>query len=120
MALRGFGRYLREAREGLGWTQAELAERLSTSTTTISNIEREETVPSVEQFNALVVALGSRISAEVLLQRMGFSLTPLAVSRLPRSLVADLLSLPPDDLANLAGLTSRLARVVRSQGEPSQ
>lgn len=119
MAARGFGPYLRKARESLGWTQADLAERLSTSTTTISNIEREETVPSVEQFNALIVALGSRISAEGLLQRMGFTLMPTMAARLPRSLVADLLSLPPEDLANLAGLVNRLSRVTRSPGEPS-
>ena len=119
MPKKGYGHRIRAARSAKGWSQRELADRLGTSESTISNLEREQHPPTVpEQVNSLCVALS--LSPELLLADMGVELPPPAAARLPRSLVRDLLSLPPDDLANLAGLTSRLARVTRSQGEPSQ
>ena len=108
MAKTGFGKLLRDARETLGWTQIELAERMQTSATTISNLEREESVPSVEQVNALVLAL--RISPEQLLGAMGVRLTPPAAARLPRSLVTSLLALDPVVLQGVTLLVERAAQ----------
>lgn len=104
---------LRGAREVRGWTQLELAERLETSTTTISNMEREETVPSVEQVNALVVALG--LSPEELLRAMGVRLTPLAASKLPKELIQSLLALDPETLQGVTRLAAQAARATPQQ-----
>lgn len=105
MANRGFGQLAREARERKSWTQADLADRLQTSTTTISNIEREETTPSIDQVNQLCVALN--LSPEAFLQAMGAQLTPPAAAKLPRDLVQELLSRTPEELDALALLLSR-------------
>jgi putative transcriptional regulator len=40
------GNRLREAREGRGWTQAELAERIGVSRKTVNTIENRVFVPS--------------------------------------------------------------------------
>ena len=111
--MRGFGKLLREARELRGWTQKDLAERLDTSTTTISNMEREETMPSVEQVNALVIAL--QLSPEDLLRAMGVRLTPLAAARLPRDLVQALLALDP---LVLQGVTTLVVQAAQAPAPP--
>ena len=106
---RDFGGYIREARKNRGLTQEELAERLGTSPTTVSNWEREEVGPDREQVNAIVVALG--LSPEVLLSRMGYRLTPPAASRLPRELLRLLLEMSPaQHQALLEILTPTMAR----------
>ena len=104
---KGFGQLVRDARERKGWTQVDLAERMQTSATTVSNIEREETIPSIDQVNQLVVALS--LSPELLLQAMGVQLTPPAAAKLPRDLVLELLSRTPEELDALALLLSRTA-----------
>lgn len=108
MAAKGFGQLVKEARELRGLTQVDLAERLNTSNTTVSNIEREETFPSPDQVNGLVVALG--MSPELLLAAMGFQLTPPAAARLPRTLVQGLLEMTPEELAGLEYLVLRRVR----------
>jgi len=77
------GDYIREARQGRGWNQSELAERVSASTTTVSNWERGITKPGLDDINALCSALG--LSADVLLGKLGVTLTPPAEARLPRA-----------------------------------
>jgi len=85
------GDYIREARQGRGWNQSELAERVSASTTTVSNWERGITKPGLDDINALCSALG--LSADVLLGKLGVTLTPPAAARLPRELVQAALQL---------------------------
>ncbi len=63
-----YGEIIREARERRGWTQQELADALSSSTTSISNWERQNTRPSIEDTNALcrlLGELGSQVLDEV-------------------------------------------------------
>lgn len=110
MATRGYGNYLRAARELAGWTQADLAERVSVSTTTVSNWEREESVPNADQVNALVLAL--RLSAEELLRMLGYQLTPPAAARLPRELVSALLAMDEETLRGVTLLASRAAQAI--------
>lgn len=117
MAQAGFGKLLRDARETLGWTQLELAERMQTSATTISNLEREQSMPSVEQVNALVIAL--HISPEQLLGAMGVRLTPPAAARLPRSLVMSLLSLDPVVLQGVTLLVEQAA-LAKHEGDDAR
>jgi len=96
------GRYLREARNREGLTQEDLADRVGASPTTVSNWERDVTMPGIEDVNPLVVTL--RLSPEVMLQKMGVLLTPPAAARLPRELVLSLLELRPEELATIQKL----------------
>lgn len=119
MSRRGFGARIRAAREMRGWSQRELGDRLNVHESTISNLEREQHPPTVpEQVNALCLALS--LSPEVLLKDMGIDLTPPTAARLPRRLVLDLLSLPPEDLESVVGLVHRLARVAQPPGAQTQ
>lgn len=108
----GFGAYIRDARKLAGLTQEQLAERVSTpdataSATAVSNWENEMNPPSVEHFNRLVVAL--RLSAEELLQRMGYNVTPPAAAKLPQTLVRALLALDEEALRGVTILAERAA-----------
>lgn len=95
----GFGEMIRQARTERGWTQTELGERVEEAMTTISNWETERIRPSIEQGNALVIALG--LSAEMYWRACGVVLTPPAAARLPRTLLEKLLALPPEKLRSL-------------------
>lgn len=90
---------IRQARLDRGWTQPELAERTGETVTTVSNWETERVRPSIEQGNAIIVALG--LSAERYWQACGALLTPPTVARLPRTLLEKLLALPPEKLRSL-------------------
>lgn len=57
MALLGFGELIRDARQQRGWNQAELAEHVGAVATTVSRWETEQRRPSIEEGNALVLAL---------------------------------------------------------------
>lgn len=109
MARQSFGAAIREAREHAGLTQAELAERIGTSASTISNLEREQHPPTVpDQVNALAAALP--LSTETLLRAMGVTLTSPAAARLPKRLIDALLQLDQETLAGLTLLAERAAR----------
>lgn len=93
--IRGYGRLIAEARDRRGWTQAELAERIGVSPSTISNLEREQHPPTVpEEVNLLVTALG--LSPEDLLRSMGVEMAPPLAARLPRQLLALLIEMTPE------------------------
>lgn len=113
-----WGRFLAGARKRAGLTQQQLADKLGVERTAVTKWETQGRLPDVHHINALVAALP--VSAESLLEAMGVKLSSPPVTKLPPLLVRDLLSLPPEDLANVAGLVARLSRVVRSQGGPSQ
>jgi transcriptional regulator with XRE-family HTH domain len=98
----GYGQMIREARESIGMTVEQLAERLGRAPSTVRRIEAESVEPSVAQINILVAALP--LSAEGLLRAMGVHLTPPAAARLPRRLVQALLAMPPQRLAALTEL----------------
>ncbi len=94
-------------------TQRELADRLVTSESTISNLEREQHRPIVpDQVNGLIIAL--RLSAEELLSAMGVNLTTPAAARLPHVLVSSLLRLSPDELDAIMTLAMHAAGTERS------
>jgi len=108
----GYGAYIREQRKAAGLTQEDLAARISTpeataSAAAVSNWENELNPPSVEHFNRLVIAL--RLSAEELLQRLGYHVTPPAAARLPQSLVRGLLALDDEALRGVTLLVERAA-----------
>lgn len=48
----GYGQYIREARKARGMTQLELADRMNTSASTISNLEREQHPPTGSPISA--------------------------------------------------------------------
>jgi putative transcriptional regulator len=54
---------LREARGGLGWTQAELAERVGVSRKTINTVENGVFTPSTALALKLARALGKPVEA---------------------------------------------------------
>ena len=54
---------LREKRTGLGWTQAELAERIGVSRKTINTIENGVFVPSTVLALKLAKAFGTNVEA---------------------------------------------------------
>lgn len=89
-------------------TQVELAERLRASVTTISNWEREVTKPALEDIDPLCVALS--LSPDVLLLKLGVTLTPPAAAKLPRELVLTLLRLSSEDMAIVEQVASALLR----------
>jgi transcriptional regulator with XRE-family HTH domain len=55
---RAIGAAVRGERSRLGWTQADLAERLGTSTSSIARLERADRVVSVTELPELCEALG--------------------------------------------------------------
>jgi len=90
--MKGYGQYIKDAREREGRTQEWLGKKLDRSDSTVDRIEAEQSEPSIEQINTLVASLP--ISAEVLLEKMGLTvLTPQDAAKLPRSLVQGLLDL---------------------------
>lgn len=104
---KGYGQLIRSAREARELTQEELAQRIGTSPSTISNLEREQHPPTVpEQVNALVIALG--ITPETLLQAMGVRMTPPAATKLPRDLLETVLQLDADRLRVVLRLATAL------------
>jgi transcriptional regulator with XRE-family HTH domain len=100
------GDLLREARKDKGWTQEEFADRIGTSTTTVSNWERGVTAPGLEDINVVASALS--LSPDVLLLSMGVILTPPAASRLPRELIEAALELTPEELGTLTKVAKGL------------
>ncbi|MGN1235233.1 MAG: helix-turn-helix domain-containing protein [Christensenellaceae bacterium] len=60
-----FGKRLKESRQAKGWTQAELAEKLSTTQSTIGKYEREELQPNIESIVRICQLL--EVSADYLL-----------------------------------------------------
>lgn len=108
---------LRAAREAMGWTQQELADRLNTSASTISNLEREQHPPTVpEQVNQLTSVLP--ISTEDLLRDMGVVLSSPAAAKLPRSLVDLLLQLTPGEWMGVEIAAHGLLAVRDHRGNP--
>jgi len=59
----GLSNSLREERTRLGWTQAELAERVGVSRKTINTVENGVFVPSTILALKLAVALGKPVEA---------------------------------------------------------
>lgn len=103
-----YGEIIRERRKGRGWTQAELAERLGTSTGTISRWENSSsTKPGIDQINALCTLLG--IPIEPFVRDLGLNLSPPIAGRLPRELLLAMLEVPPQELAGLTQLLMRAA-----------
>ena len=106
----GYGSYIREARAAKQWTQQDLADRMRTSASTISNLEREQHPPTVpDEVNALVIALG--LSPDLLLTKMGVHMTPTPAVRLPRDLLEILFRLDAEQLT----VVRRLARGLLSE-----
>lgn len=99
---RGWGDIIRSAREAKGWTQAEFAERVRSSATTVSRWETEHHEPSIEQLNDISAALN--LSLDDLLRKMGARLTPPLASELPADFVAGFLRLPQTQRNSLTEL----------------
>ena len=106
--MQGYGRLIREARDALGLTQEEAGDLMGTSASTISNLEREQHLPTIpDQVNALAIHL--RVPAASLLEKMGVTTLSIPLEgRLPRDTVLALLDLTPEELATL----TRLAQVM--------
>ena len=58
MDLKAVGQRIKSAREAKNLTQEELAEKVNLSTGMIGQIERGETMPSVESLDAIIKELG--------------------------------------------------------------
>lgn len=108
-----YGDVIREARERRGWTQQELADALATSTTSISNWERQNTRPSVEDTNALCRILG--IPVDVIVSAFGYELSLGLAGRIPRELLLDLVACPPETLAAIRHIAAIAAREHRPE-----
>lgn len=59
----GLANRIREAREAMGWTQAELAERMGVSRKTVNTVENGVFVPSTIVSLKLAKALGETVEA---------------------------------------------------------
>jgi transcriptional regulator with XRE-family HTH domain len=59
------GKLLKEARQGAGLTQADLAERLATSQSVIARLESGRANPRVETFQRAVAATGHRLAVDL-------------------------------------------------------
>lgn len=94
-----WGPWLKELREQAGYTQVEMAERLGVSAATVSNWENEKFTPPISAINQLTALLP--VSAEVLLRRLGVTLSAPSAAKLPAQLVSKLLAMPPAQLAAL-------------------
>lgn len=115
----GYGKLIRDAREARKWTQAQLAKRMNTSPSTISNLEREQHPPTVpDEVNDLVLTLG--LSPIELLERMGVRIRPSPLERLPRELQEALERLRPEDLSLVTPLVLRLADAGRLRLQSDQ
>lgn len=99
---------MKSARDAKGWTQDELAERLKVSRGTVWRWESGTGAPLIpDQFNDLIGALG--MSAEESLRQLGVKLYPPAFTKLPRDLIDDLVTLPPDQIEALRGVVHAMA-----------
>lgn len=115
MAKSGVGRMIRDARKARGWTQAELAQRLNTSPSTISNLEREMHAPTVpDQVNDLVLALG--IPPEALLGAMGVRFARGALASLPVDLSTAIVRMDQRQIEGLR-LLLQLGQQATPQGD---
>lgn len=108
-----YGEIIREARERRGWTQQELADALSSSTTSISNWERQNTRPSIEDTNALCRLLG--IPNDVLVSSYGYELSIGMAGKIPRQLLLDLAACTPDVLVAIQRLAEIGAAAARRE-----
>lgn len=63
VTLKDIGRSIKQAREAMGWTQADLAQNAGTTQALVSRIERGESLkqPSIELLDRLSLALGKRL-----------------------------------------------------------
>ncbi|KAA3642800.1 MAG: XRE family transcriptional regulator [Chloroflexi bacterium] len=59
----GMGKFIRESREELGWSQTELAARVDMRRATLSNIENGKSEPSATQIFYLSVELNKPITS---------------------------------------------------------
>jgi transcriptional regulator with XRE-family HTH domain len=76
---------IRETRGHAGLTQAELAERMSTSQAAIAQLEHPHSNPSVEKLERVLAAMGKRLRLETEPEPAGVD----------RTLLARQLKLPP-------------------------
>lgn len=108
-----YGDIIREARERRGWTQQELADALSSSTTSVSNWERQNTRPNVEDTNALCRLLG--IPNDVLVSSFGYELSIGMAGKIPRQLLVDLAACTPEVLVAIQRLAEAGAAAARQR-----
>lgn len=57
------GDQIRALREGLGWTQQEMAERLNITKQSVSSWETGETSPSIENLCRIINATGAKLDS---------------------------------------------------------
>ena len=65
------GRRIREGRRALGWTQAQLAERIGVSCAFVGHLERGEKLPSLETVARLSLALNTSLDTLALGRERG-------------------------------------------------
>lgn len=109
-----WGPLIRAARDELGWSQADVAERLESligpiDPSKVSRWETGEMRPTIEEGNALVLAL--RLSAEEFWRAIGINLTPAAASKLPRELLDLLLEMSDAQRRALIDFVRPLSRL---------
>lgn len=107
-----FGPLIATARESVGMTVEQLADRIGQSVSTVRRLEAGRGGLTIEQCNALVSVLP--LSADALLHAAGANLNPPAAARLPRALVLALLDLDTADLVAIER-TARALSAYRPQ-----
>lgn len=98
---------IRAAREQAGLTQAELADQLHVMRTNVTRWESGRTRPTLEQMNALAMALP--VTVAQLIRAFGAQIAVPAEARIPRALLDDLAKLDAESLQVVA----RVARALR-------
>ncbi len=106
---RAIGKVVRRSRDGLGWSQADLAEQVDTSVEFVSMLERGARMPSVPTLVRLAKAL--RVSVDELVGWDRGSRTEYD------ALVALVQAVPPDVLPVVARMLRGVAEPTDAYGE---
>jgi transcriptional regulator with XRE-family HTH domain len=106
---RAIGKVVRRSRDGLGWSQADLAEQVDTSVEFVSMLERGARMPSVPTLVRLAKTL--RVSVDELVGWERGTRTE------HEALVALVQAVPPDVLPVVARMLRGVAEPTDSYGE---
>ena len=103
------GTALKEIRDEARMTQDDLAERAGTTKSSVSRIENEEQVPSLDMLERLAAALGVKVY-QVMARAEGSELPVSKASKEERELLRELKAMEPDVREHYLAIARGLAK----------